>query len=713
MSAAQLDSAKLDNPKARANGDIEAACPACREQGGDKAGNHLLVKADGRFGCVACPNDTEHRKRIFALIRTKSNEAPRTATTRTPPPPTRNWATPERAAKACEPSGYTLAKVWTYADGSREVLAVARFENGDGKTFRQFQPIADGWTIGAPREKLPLLGKDQLPTSGPVVVVEGEKCFDAAQAIGLPVVCAAGGSSAAAKTDWQPIAGRDVWILPDHDAPGEKYALAAKAILHRLNPSTTIRLVRLPGLPEGGDIVDWIPASRGNKSDAELRDEVEEIAAAAPVEQAQSETAASDSAQVEIHDGDDQPAPAAPWTSITEAQVREAIRNTPLADMVSVLQSVTVPPLPITITLPKALALAGCALSQPMQFDPETEQRRGLELARNVIESAGGQACNVWAVTVAVSGSGKDIGNLAQRLTSEHGLLLGHSGSAEGIADAMTTNGGGLLTLSELGNFLNPHQWEHKAASFLTQAFNAHEARITLSKRNGGDRDIRYCCPSIIANIQPKVLAGATDALLVDSGFLPRFLFSRCDAEQSWRPRADRLDIYPLRQAFNDYLKINARVTVPQDYLADVLAEFTENDAHYPSHYNRLVNEYGPRLAVMLAANPNSPREVIIADEHWQRTEILVRWFYGMAEAVLSQIEESAQVRKLEDRLSRMRAFIKKHRSGVSKRIFSQAFSRGTVAKEREADIKEMEDRGWIAAIQSEDTRGLVLKAVQ
>ena len=60
-----------------------------------------------------------------------------------------------------------------------------------------------------------------------------------------------------------------------------------------------------------------------------------------------------------------------------------------------------------------------------------------------------------------------------------------------------------------------------------------------------------------------------------------------------------------------------------------------------------------------------------------------------------------------------MRAFIKKHRSGVSKRIFSQAFSRGTVAKEREADIKEMEDRGWIAVIQSEDTRGLVLKAVQ
>lgn len=419
---------------------------------------------------------------------------------------------------------------------------------------------------------------------------------------------------------------------------------------------------------------------------------------------------AADMEQVEIYDGDDQPVPSAPWTFITEGQVREAIRNTPLADMVSVLQSVTVPPLPLTLTLPKALALAGCALSQPLPYEPETEQRRGLELARNVIETAGGQACNIWAVSVAVSGSGKDIGNLAQRLASEKGLLIGHSGSAEGIADAMTTNGGGLLTLSELGNFLNPRQWEHKAASFLTQAFNAHEARITLSKRNGGDRDIRYCCPSIIANIQPKVLAGATDSLLVDSGFLPRFLFSRCDAEQSWRPRADRLDIYPLRQAFTDYLKINARVGVPQNYLADVLAEFHQYGANYSAHFNRLVNEYGPRLAVMLAANPDKPREVIITDEHWQRTAILIRWFYGMAEAVLSQIEESAQVRKLEDRLSRMQAFIKKHRAGVSKRKFSQAFSHGTMAKEREADIQEMVDRGWISATLNEGTGGITLK---
>ena len=142
---AQLDSAKLDNAKARANGDTEAACPACREQGGDKAGNHLLVKADGRFGCVAYPNDTDHRKRIFALIGTKSSETPRTATTRTPPPPTRTWPTAERAAKACEPSGYTLVKVWTYSDGSREVPS--------GRTCRRPRARAGRLVCGGDRRR--------------------------------------------------------------------------------------------------------------------------------------------------------------------------------------------------------------------------------------------------------------------------------------------------------------------------------------------------------------------------------------------------------------------------------------------------------------------------------------------------------------------------------------------------------------------------------
>ncbi len=44
-----------------------AVCPACREQGADKSGDHLVVYPDGRFGCVVHPRDELHRRRIWWL----------------------------------------------------------------------------------------------------------------------------------------------------------------------------------------------------------------------------------------------------------------------------------------------------------------------------------------------------------------------------------------------------------------------------------------------------------------------------------------------------------------------------------------------------------------------------------------------------------------------------------------------------------------------
>ena len=51
-------------------------CPACAEVGGDKQRNHLVVQADGRFGCVIHPGSSgkAHRQRIFQLIGDKSGK---------------------------------------------------------------------------------------------------------------------------------------------------------------------------------------------------------------------------------------------------------------------------------------------------------------------------------------------------------------------------------------------------------------------------------------------------------------------------------------------------------------------------------------------------------------------------------------------------------------------------------------------------------------
>ena len=57
----------LENLVALPDGSHRARCPACKEKGHDRTGEHLMVRPDGRFGCCAFPEDKFHRRRIYAL----------------------------------------------------------------------------------------------------------------------------------------------------------------------------------------------------------------------------------------------------------------------------------------------------------------------------------------------------------------------------------------------------------------------------------------------------------------------------------------------------------------------------------------------------------------------------------------------------------------------------------------------------------------------
>ena len=64
-----LDTAKLENVRHR-SGRILAACPACREAGADRTGEHLVILDGGKWGCIANTGDAgkEHRRRIAQLV---------------------------------------------------------------------------------------------------------------------------------------------------------------------------------------------------------------------------------------------------------------------------------------------------------------------------------------------------------------------------------------------------------------------------------------------------------------------------------------------------------------------------------------------------------------------------------------------------------------------------------------------------------------------
>ncbi|MCX5671419.1 MAG: hypothetical protein NTU94_08895 [Planctomycetota bacterium] len=171
---------------------------------------------------------------------------------------------------------------WTYynADGT-EALTVLRFNLPDGdKTYRPLHRNGGGWSIGDPPGKLPLYHLADLDGARRVYVVEGEKCAEVATHLGLTATTSAHGAEAAGKTDWRPLAGHDVPILRDNDKGGNDYGNDVATILTALG--CTVRVVLLPGLPEGGDIEDFAEARDGQDAET-IRAEIEAQVNATPI----------------------------------------------------------------------------------------------------------------------------------------------------------------------------------------------------------------------------------------------------------------------------------------------------------------------------------------------------------------------------------------------------------------------------------------------
>ena len=119
-------------------------------------------------------------------------------------------------------------------------------------------------------------------------MVEGEKCVLALGTARVVATTSSHGAKSPEKTDWTPLAGKPVVILPDHDESGEGYAAAVLRIFKRLDPRPPwVKVVRLPGLADGEDVADWIPRVVGDRVGDEAREavwgELQVLVDAAPV----------------------------------------------------------------------------------------------------------------------------------------------------------------------------------------------------------------------------------------------------------------------------------------------------------------------------------------------------------------------------------------------------------------------------------------------
>ena len=103
----------------------------------------------------------------------------------------------------------------------------------------------------------------QFETS--IVVTEGELKVEYLDRYGITATTSAGGGLAADKTDWQPLAGKNVIIWPDCDEAGERYADDVTSILTNLKPPANVLRINPTefGLQEAEDAVNYIDKLKG------------------------------------------------------------------------------------------------------------------------------------------------------------------------------------------------------------------------------------------------------------------------------------------------------------------------------------------------------------------------------------------------------------------------------------------------------------------
>jgi len=121
-----------------------------------------------------------------------------------------------------------------------------RYEPGPGgreKGFVSYRPVPGGYVRGEPPAPRVLYNLAAVVSSPKVVVAEGEKCVDVLRSFGIPATCSTDGSGAPRRSNWAPLAGKEVVIWPDADAPGTHYAEEVTAILHELDPPCRVRMV--------------------------------------------------------------------------------------------------------------------------------------------------------------------------------------------------------------------------------------------------------------------------------------------------------------------------------------------------------------------------------------------------------------------------------------------------------------------------------------
>jgi hypothetical protein len=159
-----------------------------------------------------------------------------------------------------------VVATYDYLDSSGTLLA--RKKRSALKSFWWEQPDATargGWRNGLGGGGLPgLYRRPELEGASRVFIVEGEKAVDRLRGLGLVATCGPAGASTW-KTAWSidlllAVPAAEMVVLADNDRPGQRHAARVACDLVGVRGELQLKVTQLPGLPAGGDVVDWLEA---------------------------------------------------------------------------------------------------------------------------------------------------------------------------------------------------------------------------------------------------------------------------------------------------------------------------------------------------------------------------------------------------------------------------------------------------------------------
>ena len=136
--------------------------------------------------------------------------------------------------------------------------------------------------MGDPHGLWPLYRRDEIADAQRVFLVEGEKCADIVARLKLAGTTSAHGATAAKKTDWAPLAGKELIIMPDHDEAGENYRDDVVAELGKLVTIPIIKVLDLGLKGKGDDIEQWLGTLPESWSNEVIARELNRLADQAP-----------------------------------------------------------------------------------------------------------------------------------------------------------------------------------------------------------------------------------------------------------------------------------------------------------------------------------------------------------------------------------------------------------------------------------------------